>query len=319
VTRGRWALALLAVCALVLLVAGATDAALHVRTVVNFNPAAKQTPENLAIADDGTIYVSLAFASEIRRIAPDGAQRTLTIPTRGGITVGVAIDRHHFGDLDVAVRSMDPAVAGIWRVPRTSFADPKRIAPLPTASFPNGITFDAAGNLYIADSALGRIWRLAPGARRATVWSRGKLLAPTGASFMSFPLPGANGIKVVRGQVYVSNTSTQNLLAIPIGRGGRTGRIAIRFRHIQADDFAFAADGDLYIALNPESKLIRVTPRGVRTTLATHADGLQNTSAAAFDPRGGRRTILYITNSSYFGTRPTLQALNTDTVGLRLP
>ena len=37
-------------------------------------------------------YVSLAFASEIDRIAPDGVQSKLTIPTDGGITAGVAID-----------------------------------------------------------------------------------------------------------------------------------------------------------------------------------------------------------------------------------
>lgn len=297
----------------------APTSATAVRTVVAFDAAAKQTPENLAIADDGTIYVSLAFASQVRRIDPDGRQKTLTVPTRGGITVGVAIDRHHGGDIDVAVRSGDAAAAGIWRVSRRTFARPRRIAPLPTTSFPNGITFDTTGNLYIADSALGEIWRLAPGASRATVWCKNELLAPTGASFMNFPLPGANGIKVSRQEVYVSNTSTQNILAIPIERIGRAGRPAVRFRGIQADDFAFAGNGDLYIALNPLSQLIRVTPKGREETLATYADGLQNTSAVAFDARPGRRKDLFITNSSYFGNTPSLQEMATTTVGLPLP
>ena len=123
---------LLMTCAAALGLLSAVAVAYGPRTVVAFDSAAKQTPENLAIADDGTIYVSLAFASEIRRIAPDGVQTTLTMPTLGGITVGVAIDRHHGGDLDVAVRSPDAAAAGIWRVPRGRFAHPTRIAALPT-------------------------------------------------------------------------------------------------------------------------------------------------------------------------------------------
>lgn len=301
------------------LIAVAPASARPVRTVVAFDASARQTPENLAIADDGTIYVSLAFASEIRRIAPNGQQTTLTMPTHGGITVGVAIDRHHGGDLDVAVRSTDPAAAGIWRVSRKTFARPRRIAPLPPASFPNGITFDRSGNLYIADSTLGQIWRLAPGASRPKVWCKNELLAPTGASFMNFPLPGANGIKIWHDEVYVSNTSTQTILAIPIERHGEPERPAVQFRGVQADDFAFAADGEMYIALNPLSELIRVTAKGARQILATHAYGLQNTSAVAFDPRPGRRRHLFITNSSYFGTTPTLQETTANTVGLPLP
>ena len=296
--------------------AGAAAAPLH--TLVAFNPAAMETPENLAIARDGTIYVSLAFASEIRRIAPDGAQRTLTIPTMGGITVGVAIDRDESG-LDVAVRSPDPAAAGIWRVPLSSFADPIRIGALPTSSFPNGIAFDSAGNLFIADSNLGAIWRLAPKASQATVWSEGPLLAPTGASFMNFPLPGANGVKVRHSRVYVSNTSTDNILTIPIRPDGETGQVAVRFTGIEADDFAIATNGDLYVGENPPSELVRVTPSGDVTPLATQADGLDNPSAVAFDPRPGERKQLYITNSAYFGTHPSLEATATDTVGQRLP
>jgi sugar lactone lactonase YvrE len=307
-------------CAAIVLLVFATDAAAApLQTVIAFDPAAHETPENLAIAQDGTIYVSLAFASEIRRIAPDGSQTTLTIPTLGGITVGVAIDRHHDGDLDVAVRSPDPAAAGIWRVPRASFADPTRIAALPTSSFPNGITFDSAGNLYVADSNLGRIWRIAPGSSQATVWSESPLLAPSGASFMNFPLPGANGIKIRGDVVYISNTATQNILAIPIRRNGDSGKIAIRFTGIQADDFAFAANGDLYITENPISRLVRVSPEGDITTLVTQASGLENPSAVAFDPRPHRRSDLYITNSAYFGTHPTLELTTSDTIGQKLP
>ena len=300
------------------LVFAAGAAAAPLKTVVAFNPAARETPENLAIARDGTIYVSLAFASEIRRIAPGGAQRTLTIPTIGGITVGVAIDRNENG-LDVAVSSPDPAAAGIWRVPLASFTHPTRIAALPTSSFPNGITFDSAGYLYIADSNLGVIWRLAAGATQATVWSESPLLAPTGASFMNFPLPGANGIKVRHSRVYVSNTSTDNILTIPIRPGGEAGQVAAKFTGIEADDFAFAANGDLYVAENPPSELVRVTPSGDVKRLATQADGLDNPSAVAFDPRPGERKQLYIANSAYFGTHPSLEAAATDTVGQRLP
>jgi sugar lactone lactonase YvrE len=303
----------------VLLTFAATASAAPLRTIVAFDPAARETPENLALARNGTIYVSLAFASEIRRIGPDGSRTSLTIPTRGGITVGVAIDRHHDGDLDVAVRSADPATAGICRVSADTFADPTRIAALPTNSFPNGIAFDAAGNLYVADSNLGIIWRIPRGSSQASVWSESPLLAPTGASFMNFTLPGANGIKVRGSLVYVSNTATENILTIPILSDRSAGTIGVRFTGIQADDFAFAANGDLYVTENPLSKLVRVTPGGEIVTLATQADGLDNPSAVAFDPRPRRRTNLYVTNSAYFGSHPSLEETSTDTVGRRLP
>ncbi|MBV9806808.1 MAG: hypothetical protein JO286_06475 [Solirubrobacterales bacterium] len=146
-----------------------------------------------------------------------------------------------------------------------------------------------------------------------------KLLSPTGASFENFPLPGANGIKVRGGLVYVTNTATEAVLAIPIRRNGRAGKINVRLRGIQGDDFAFAASCDMYITENPLSKLIRVSPSGRIMLIATAADGLQNPSAVAFDPRATRRPSLYITNSAYFGTRPSLEELATQTRGEKLP
>jgi hypothetical protein len=64
---------------------------------------------------------------------------------------------------------------------------------------------------------------------------------------------------------------------------------------------------------------VRVTPSGDVTPLATQADGLDNPSAVAFDPRPGERKQLFITNSAYFGTHPSLEVTSVDTVGQRLP
>ena len=288
-------------------------------TLLTFDRAAGQTPESVAITTDGTAYVSLAFAGQIRRITPNGSQATLTMPTAGGITVGVAIDAHHDNDLDVAVRSADPNAAGIWRVPRVGFDRPTRIAALPTVSFPNGVTFDADGNLYVADSDLGRIWRLARGASQATVWAQGPLLSPTGESFQGFELPGANGLKIRGKTLYVSNTSTQTIIAIPIRRDGTAGSMAVRFSGVQIDDFAFAVNGDLYATENPPSRLVRITPCGVVSTVATATDGLENPSDVAFDPRPAHRRDLLVTNSAYFGTNPSLQEFPTGRVGQHLP
>ena len=288
-------------------------------TLVTFDRAAGETPESVAITPDGSAYVSLAFASQVRRITPNGSQATLTMPTAGGITVGVAIDVHHGNDLDIVVRSADPAAAGIWRVPQVGFDHPIRIAALPTTSFPNGITFDAEGDLYIADSVLGRIWRLDRGASQATVWAQGPLLLPTGESFQGFVLPGANGLKIRGKTLYVSNTSTRNIITIPIERGGTAGSMAVRFSGVQADDFAFAVNGDMYATENPLSRLVRITPGGAVSTVATAKDGLENPSDVAFDPRPGHRRDLLVTNSAYFGTHPSLQEFSTHPVGQRLP
>ena len=136
---------------------------------------------------------------------------------------------------------------------------------------------------------------------------------------MGFPLPGANGIKIRDDVVYVSNTATQNILTIPIQADGKAGKVTVRFTGIQADDFAFAANGDLYITENPLSTLIRVTPDGDIATLATKTDGLDNPSAVAFDPRPHHRRDLYVTNAAYFGTHPSLQVTATGDAGQRLP
>ena len=295
-------------------------AATPVQTVARFNFAAHQTPENLAIAPDGTIYVSLAYAHQICRITPSGARTYALLPTHGGITVGVALDERA-GALDVAVRSTDPAAAGIWQIDLAGFGaagSRHRRAALPVKSFPNGLSFDARGALYIADSALGRVWRLLPGAHQVMVWSTDPLLAPNGTAFRGFPFPGANGVHAWHGAVYVSNTSTGSIVRIPILPDGSAGPAAVRYNGVKwVDDFTFDARGNLYAAEIAANELRRVSADGRQVVLATKPrDGLDNPSAVAFGV-GVHDTELYITNAAYFSAqpRPSLQRLHIGITG----
>jgi hypothetical protein len=86
----------------------------------------------------------------------------------------------------------------------------------------------------------------------------------------------------------------------------------VAFDGIEADDFAFARDSDLYAAENPPSRLVRVKPDGAVSTLATAADGLDNPSAVAFGTLPHQRHLLYVTNAAYFGSRPSLEVIRVD-------
>jgi hypothetical protein len=286
------------------------------QTVASFDRSAGQTPENLAIEADGEVVVSLSLASEVVDVTPNGNESFVMLPTSDGLTVGIVADLAHGGDLDVGVESSVASDAGIWRVPLSAFRNPNtqpyRIAALPTSSFPNGMAFDAHGNLYIADSTLGAIWRLAPGSSTPAVWSSSPLFAPTGASFGGLALPGANGLKVHSGVVYISNTSTSEILAVPILQDGAAGPVSVLYRIDEPDDFAIAPDGSMFVAENVPDQFVRVSPSGRVTTILTGADGISNPSAALFSPVHGHSHDLYITNSAYFSDAPTLQVTRAD-------
>jgi sugar lactone lactonase YvrE len=295
-----------------------------VRTLALYSFAAGQTPEKLAIDRDGTIYVSLAYASTVSRLSPLGSRTALALPTHGGIVVGVAIDQYARA-LDIAVRSENAAAAGIWQVALADFGSRvglHRLAALPTAAFPNGMSFDDLDTLYVADSSLGCIWRLPHGARQAEVWSSDVLLAPNGTVYHGFPLPGANGVHVWGHALYISNTSTSTIVRIPINPDGGAGAATVRFRGVQADDFAFDAHGTMYVAANLRNAILRVAPSGRVTPLTTKATaGLDNPTAVAFGTRPRDRTVLYITNAAYFSPhpRPSVEALPVGTPGGAVP
>ena len=177
-----------------LLLTGASQAVAQVETVALFNPALLETPESIAIDHDNNKYISLALTGEIRKISANGDQSTyVTLPlgapplTQCGPfiagVVGITFDRHD--NLYASLASCDPNSRGIWKIPHDG--QPSRIGALSMQSLPNGIVHHRHA-VYVADSVLGVIWRVADTGGTPDVWATGPGLAqlPNG-------LPGPNG------------------------------------------------------------------------------------------------------------------------------
>ncbi|MEU8196416.1 hypothetical protein AB0C10_21780 [Microbispora amethystogenes] len=197
------------------------------RIAVHFDLTKGQQPENIALAPDGTAYVTFAAARQVAAISPEGTIRilaTLPAPADGGapalgfaLTTGIV--RTADGTLYFLYASGDPATTGLYRL--RPGRKPQRIAALPANGLPNGLAYDEpAKTFYLTDSVLGSISTVPLHGGPARTWSSAPELAAAG--FL-----GANGIKVRHGAIWATNLDRGTLLRIPI-RQGRPGPVQVK-------------------------------------------------------------------------------------------
>jgi sugar lactone lactonase YvrE len=289
--------------------------------VAAFDASQLEAPESVAVDLDGSLYVSLALTGEIRKIAPDGSQSTHALLPVGppltpcgafiGIMGALALDPH--GNLYATLSACDPDDRGIWKI--TPEGDAARLAALPPSALPNGVAY-RAGDVYVADSELGVIWRApADGSGPAEVWADDPLLEPSPGHVF----PGPNGLQFFHDEIYVANSDQFTILAIPV-TGGEAGPARVHAAGIGCDDFAFDVHGSLYCTTDPFNTVVRVDPDGSLEVLLTAADGLDGPSATAFGRTAGDNQDLYITNAAFpfFSTThtPKLLKLSLDVPGM---
>ncbi|MEV5384581.1 hypothetical protein [Streptomyces sp. NPDC052721] len=258
-----------------------------VRVLAHLDLAAGQTPDNIALDLDGSADLTFAFARQIAHVTHDGRVRTrATLPAvahpatplvHSAVVTGIA--RAHDGTLYVNYATGTSAT-GVWRL---SPGDaPEQIAALPADGLPNGLALDEQrGVLYVADSARGTVWRVPQSGGTATAWATGAALAP-------LPAPhargfGANGIKVRRDSVWVSNTDRGTLLRFPVRPDGAAGPVETRADGLHGiDDFTFPGPGrSVLAALNAGNRVVLVRADGSVTTVLTAQDGLSNPTSVA--------------------------------------
>ena len=268
------------------------------RIAAHFDLPKGQTPENLALAPGGAVYVTFAKARQIAKVAPNGTTRILTTlpkPADGGIhtpalgfplTTGIV--RAHDGTLYFLYATGTPDLTGVWRL--RPGGRPQRIAALPADGLPNGLALDPrTRTLYVTDSVLGTIWRVPIIGGTPTAWSTAPELASAG--FL-----GANGLKIHNGAVWATNLDKGTVLRIPVLPDGRAGRARTEAAGLPGiDDFAFTGRGDqLLAALNGPGQVALVQPDGSYSIVLTQADGLRNPTSIAL-----RGNTVHVTSAAY--------------------
>ena len=173
------------------------------------------------------------------------------------------------------------------------------IADLPEDSVPNGITADKAGNLYVADSHGGRIFKFEKDTKRLNVWAEGRLLSQKREEIL-----GPNGIKTYNGYVYVSNTSQMAVLRIPIRADGTAGKVEKFAKNVIIDDFALDVDGCIWATTHPFNGIVKIRPDGTIRLVHDFNDGVWGPTDVIFGAGPDDSTMLYVvTDGNLIGAK----------------
>jgi sugar lactone lactonase YvrE len=304
--------------------AGIARAQTTVHVVVAFDESAGENPEGIAIDRVGAIYVSVSPLGDLWRIAPgsddpqpfghvDGI-----VPGRDFGLLGLALDA--FGNVYGAVQSADPAANGVWRFDRGT-GDATHLPGTEKIALPNGLAFDKLSNLYVTDSRSGAIWRI-PWGGTADVWLQDQALTGDGSLGLFL---GANGIAVRNGVFTVTNTERKTVLRIP-KLGGSPGPITVvTTLSANPDGVALDVFGGAYIAENIANTIVKMTPGGSVSAIASGAP-LDFPSSLAFGTARGQRTTLFGVNFSITealglppGSGPGVFELDAGVPGLPVP
>ncbi len=189
-------------------------------------------------------------------MTPGGQQQSVaSLPVGAGLLTGLAFDPG--GNLYVADATFEasPTPPGVFRIGARGVVT--RVATLPAGSFPSGLAFHD-GDLYISDSSLGAIWRLAPEGN-AAIWLQDPLLAPKVSTGI-----GANGLAFWRGSLYVAVADSGAIVRVPLTAGGNAGVPVVTAQAPllrTADGIAFDIQGNLYVTVN-SNRLVRLAPSG---------------------------------------------------------
>jgi hypothetical protein len=178
--------------------------------------------------------------------------------------------------------------------------------------FPNGLDF-VGDDLYVADSQ-GIIFEIPSATTLVQVYADGPQLVgdqlACGGNGLGFNL-GANGIIHDDNFFYVSNTDRGMIVKIPratdggvfdAGEDGGASQVLVQDCALHgADGIAFAADGNILVANNYQSKIQKVNKTtGAITTLAS-GPPLDGPGSLWVDKTGGQNRLL-ITNTAFGST-----------------
>ena len=203
----------------------------------------------------------------------------------------------------------------------TSVAAVSEIAGIPETGLLNGmcVLSEADGTLLLADSVKGFVWRLNTHSLQYKVVVDNELLKPVQGMTPAF---GVNGIHVVDGWLYFSNTNQGLLAKVKINKDGEPlGQIQVITDSVPAtDDFAVdSRDGSVWLTQNVKNTLVKVSRGGFEQregSVETVAGGPNSTEllgpvGAVFGRTKWDRDSLYVSTDGLSMDPVTKEVLTT--------
>ena len=243
--------------------------------------------ENVAALPGGDLLISVHSERELIRVDRSGRPHTLArlpAPPAGMVVV----------DGGVFVVAGEPGT-GPHRVLDVRFdGRVEEHMTVPDTAFLNGFTPGPAGRAYAVDSIVGTVIEIDLAHATSRVVVRDELLTKCSAEPM---IPGANGIKVGDGVLWITNTDRALVLRVDVGPEGPTGGVTVVAEHLRGDDLALDDAGNLYITTHIHNTLVRLGPDGHRVALAGPDQGMAGCTACAFGSGPDDTTMLYVTTT----------------------
>lgn len=251
--------------------------------------------ENFAITKNGTLFLTNYPQGLVYKVSSDGAKKETYAKINGKIA-GIAT----FKNDQFLVTGWDTlGKPSIFHINSDRKVD--KITRIEGGMFPNGIINFYGETYLIADSYAGCIWLYDASSNRVTVWLKDKLLE---RSSEKSEFPAANGLKIYKDYLYISNTEKQTLVRVPLIKS-KPGTPFEFLNKVNIDDFTFDDIGDIYAATNVYSSVIKISTKKEVSIVADLSSGVAGSTAVAFAKDQSGNRILYVSTSGGMALPPS--------------
>lgn len=247
--------------------------------------------ENMAVGTDRAFYITNYVGKEILRYHPeDGLSHFAELDAH---PIGINFDSDgsayitahqvslfsgkDFQKSNVIYRMNSSGQAELWQT-------------VEDAGFLNGVLSLSPGELAIADSITGVIWKIDVDAKTVEPWIQNELLEPIS---QSDGIPAANGLKIFDGYLYISNSARKLLMRMPISESVDVGQLEKVYENVVMDDFAFSKNGTIYSSTHGDN-VFRIQPNGDKQIIADIEQGVLGSTAVAFGETSADSEKLYV-------------------------